>query len=106
MKSYADGKSTLQAEVTHIDKQGLWLLIGEKESFLSFENFPWFRNAPVPAIHNVELLNPRHLHWPDLDIDLAVESLEHPERFPRVAKPAESCYGAQFPQSAHSRVVI
>jgi hypothetical protein len=34
----------------------------------------------------VELLNERHLHWPDLDIDLAVESIEHPERFPLIAK--------------------
>ena len=90
MKSYADGKSTLQAEVTQIDEQGLWLLIGEKESFLSFENFPWFRDASVAAIHNVKFLNGRYLHWPDLDIDLAVESIEHPERFPLVAQPAES----------------
>ena len=72
--------------VTKIDKQGLWLLIGEKKSFLDFENFRWFRNAPVQAIRNVALLNPRHLHWPDLDIDLAVESIEHPEQFPLIAK--------------------
>lgn len=86
MKSHADGKITLEVEVTQIDKQGIWLLIGEKESFLSFENFPWFRNAAVGSIHNVELLNERHLHWPDLDIDLAVESIEHPERFPLISK--------------------
>ena len=76
----------MEAEVTQIDKQGIWVLIGEKESFLSFENFPWFRDASISAIQNVKLLNARHLHWPDLDIDLAVESIEHPERFPLVAK--------------------
>ena len=86
MRSETVGKITLNAEVTQIDKQGIWVLIGEKELFLSFENFPWFRNAPVSAIHNVELLNPRHLHWPDLDIDLEVESIEHPERFTLIAK--------------------
>jgi hypothetical protein len=86
MKSHAGGKITLEVEVTQIDRQGIWLLIGEKESFLSFENFPWFRNASVGAIHNVELLNERHLHWPDLDIDLAVESIAHPEWFPLVAR--------------------
>lgn len=84
MKSDAGGKITLEAEVTQIDKQGIWLLIGEKESFLSFENFPWFRDASVGTIHNVELLNNNHLYWPDLDIDLAVESIEYPERFPLV----------------------
>ena len=26
------------------------------------------------------------LYWPDLDVDLAVESIEHPERFPLVSK--------------------
>jgi hypothetical protein len=86
MKSNAGGKITLGVEVTQIDKQGIWLLIGEKESFLSFENFPWFKAASVSAIHNVEFLNGRHLHWPDLDIDLAIESIEHPERFPLVAR--------------------
>ena len=86
MKSEAAGKVTLEAEVTQIDKQGIWLLIGERESFLSFEKFPWFRDASVGKIHNVELLNNDHLYWPDLDIDLTVESIEHPERFPLIAK--------------------
>ena len=86
MKLDAVGKITLEAEVTQIDKQGIWLLIGDKESFLSFENFPWFKNASVTGIHNVQLLNARHLRWPDLDIDLAVESIEHPEQFPLIAR--------------------
>ena len=86
MKSETLGKSTSEAEVTQISKHGIWLLLHEKEHFLSFENFPWFKNAPVSAIHNVELLNEQHLYWPDLDLDLAVESIEHPDRFPLVAK--------------------
>ena len=61
---------------------------------LSFENFPWFRNAPVSAIHNVEFLNKRHLRWPDLNIDLAVESIEHPERFPLVANQTPESTGS------------
>ncbi len=86
MKSSDAGKSTLEAEVTHIDMQGIWILIYDKESFLPFERFPWFKDASVGKIHNVELLNNNHLHWPDLDIDLSIESIEHPERFPLVAK--------------------
>ena len=76
----------MSAEVTNILKHGFWLLLGENESFLPFENFPWFKNAPVPALLNVELLNAHHLYWPDLDVDLAIESIERPERFPLVAK--------------------
>lgn len=80
------GIDTLEVEVTQIDTQGIWILIDDKESFLPFEKFPWFKEASVGKIHNVEVLNNNHLHWPDLDIDLAVESIEHPERFPLVAR--------------------
>jgi hypothetical protein len=27
-----------------------------------------------------------HLYWPDLDVDLAVESIRNPERFPLVSR--------------------
>jgi hypothetical protein len=86
MKSETLGKSTSEVEVTQISNHGIWLLLREKEHFLSCEDFPWFKNAPVPAIHNVELLSEHHLYWPDLDVDLAVESIENPERFPLLVK--------------------
>lgn len=54
MKSEAGGETILEAEVAQIDKYGIWLLIGDNESFLPFENFPAFREASVGAIHNVE----------------------------------------------------
>ena len=86
MKSKALGRNTLEAEITHISKHGFWLLLNEKELFLSFEKFPWFKEASVSAILNVQWLQAHHLYWPDLDIDLTVESIEHPERYPLVAK--------------------
>jgi hypothetical protein len=86
MKSETLGTNTSQVEVTQITTHGIWLLLQDKEHFLSFENFPWFKEASVSSIQNVELLNEHHLYWADLDIDLAVESIEHPERFSLVAK--------------------
>jgi hypothetical protein len=86
MKSETLGTDTSEVEVTQISKHGIWLLLNDKEHFLSFENFPWFRDAPISAIHNVELLNEHHLYWPELDIDLAVESLVRPDRFQLIAK--------------------
>ena len=85
MKSETLGTGTSEVEVTQISKHGIWLLFKDKEHFLSFGNFPWFKNASVSAIHNVELLNERHLYWPELDVDLAVESIERPEQFPLLA---------------------
>ena len=73
--------------MTNISKHGFWLLVEDKELFLPFREFPWFQRASVSAILNVEQLQPHHLYWPDLDVDLAVESIEHPEKFPLVAKP-------------------
>ena len=77
MKSERGGETILEAEVTQIDKYGIWLLIGEKESFLPFENYPAFRDASVGAIQNVELLTNNHLHWPDLNLEISLESLSN-----------------------------
>ena len=66
--------------------QGIWLLLKGSEHFLSFNDFPWFQNASVSAIHNVELLTEHHLYWSELDIDLAVESIQQPEKFPLIAR--------------------
>ena len=77
MKSEAGGETILEAEVTQIDKYGIWVLIEEKESFLPFENFPAFRKASVGAIQNVELLPNDHLYWPDLDLEISLESLSN-----------------------------
>lgn len=73
-------------EVGHISQHGIWLSLHEREMFLSYKDFPWFKDAPVSAVLNVQLPQSRHLYWPDLDIDLSVESIEHPERFPLVAR--------------------
>jgi hypothetical protein len=78
--------TTLEVEVTQISKHGIWLLFENKEHFLSFDNFPWIKKASVSAIHNVEPLNKHHLYWPDLDVDLAVESILRPEQFPLIAR--------------------
>ncbi|MGH9338283.1 MAG: DUF2442 domain-containing protein [Acidobacteriota bacterium] len=86
MKSARLGKSTSGVEVTNVSKHGFWLLIGDGEVFLPFEQFPWFRDVPIGKLLNVELPQPHHLYWPDLDIDIAAESIEHPERFPLVSK--------------------
>lgn len=80
------GTSISEAEVTNISRQGIWLLIDERELFMPFSEFPWFVNAPVGAILNVSRPQPEHLRWPDLDVDLAIESIEHPERYPLKAR--------------------
>ena len=86
MKSSALGKSTLRAEIQDITRHGIWLFAKGREFLLPFESYPWFKNAPISAVYNVRLLHQSHLYWPDLDVDLDIASLEHPERYPLVAK--------------------
>jgi hypothetical protein len=76
----------LAVEVTNVSAHGFWILLGDRELFLPFETFPWFQDAPIASILRVKLAAPHHLYWPDLDVDLAVESIEYPERFPLVSK--------------------
>jgi hypothetical protein len=80
------GTDTSTIEVANISKHGFWLLLDGHELFLSFEHFPWFKQATVDAILNIERPAQQHLRWPDLDVDLAVESIEHPERYPLKSK--------------------
>jgi hypothetical protein len=60
----------------------------QKEIFLPFDQFPWFRDATIRQITNVERTAPHHLHWPDLDVDLAADSLENPEDYPLMSRRA------------------
>jgi hypothetical protein len=84
MKSNAVGKSTSNIEVTNISVNGIWLLVKEHEFFLSYEDFPWFKQATVAQILNVQLFHSVHVRWPDLDVDLEMESLERLENYPLV----------------------
>lgn len=86
MSSLAHGNTILAVEVTNISSHGVWLLAHEKELFLSYEDFPWFKNQTVANIINVEEQGLNHFYWPDIDVDLSIESIEHPERFPLKAK--------------------
>ena len=99
MTSGTPGPSTFPVEVANVSPHGFWLFIGEQEVFLSFADFPWFKDASIQAISRVELPSPHHLYWPDLDIDLAVESLLHPDRYPLISqvqpnKPLQPTSGA------------
>lgn len=86
MRYAAHGINISEVEVTNISRHGIWLLLREEELFMPFEQFPWFKEAPVAKILHVELPSENHLYWPDLDIDVSVESIRHPELFPLVSK--------------------
>ena len=50
-----------------INARGILLFVGGKEYYLSYDRYPWFRNA---------------LRWDAIDVDLEIDSIIHPERYP------------------------
>jgi hypothetical protein len=86
MRSASPGKPILGVEVSNVSSKGFWLLIDEREVFASFQDFPWFEEATIRQLTNLERPSLHHLYWPELDIDLAVDSIEHPDKYPLVSK--------------------
>ncbi|HLA36151.1 MAG TPA: DUF2442 domain-containing protein [Rhodocyclaceae bacterium] len=69
-----------------MSRHGFWLLLNDEELFLPFAEFPWFKEAAVGQILQVELPSADHLYWPELDVDLSVEFIRHPEKFPLISR--------------------
>lgn len=85
-KSVVPGASTSQAEITNIGVHGLWMLVDGREHFLDYQQFPWFKDATVAELMHFERPQHGHFWWPDLDVDLSLDSLFHPEKYPLKAK--------------------
>ena len=81
MKSSKRGKA-ISVSVENITPLGIWLFVKGREYFLSYEDYPYFQEQTLRSIHNVQLLHGYHLYWPELDVDLEIDNLEHPEKYP------------------------
>ena len=88
MKSLKHGKGIL-ISVENITPLGIWLFVKEKEYFLSYKDYPCFKHQTLNSIQNVQLLHGYHLYWPELDVDLEIDNLENPEKYPLKAKAIE-----------------
>ena len=86
MTSVALGSIISAAEVSHVSRDGFWILLQNEELFVPFVEFPWFRDASIGQLMNVEWPQSNHLYWPDLDVDLSVESIRNPADFPLRAR--------------------
>ena len=72
--------------VLMINAQGIMLTVQGQDYFLSYNRIPWMQDAPIRSVLNVQMTGPEAIEWPDLDIDLEIDSLRHPERYPLVIK--------------------
>ena len=80
------GASTSGVEISHVSKHGFWLLLKDEELLVSFAEFPWFKEVSIKQLSKVELPSDNHLYWPQLDIDICVDSIRNPKAFPLISK--------------------
>jgi len=75
-----------------INAQGIMICVNGQDFFLSYNRIPWMREASIKDVLNVQMCGNDAVEWPDLDIDLEIDSLRHPERYPLLIKrsPAET----------------
>ena len=66
----------------------MWVLLGETELFINFDRYPWLKSATISQISAVETTGANTgPYWPELDLDIEVDALIHPERYPLIARP-------------------
>lgn len=70
------------ANVLMINSQGLLLSVCGHDYFLSFNRVPWMRDASINDVLDVRMSGRNAIEWPSLDVDLEIDSLRHPERYP------------------------
>jgi len=72
--------------VLMINSQGMMLSVLGQDCFVSYNRVPWLRDARVSSVLNVRMSGLRSIEWPELDVDLEIEILKYPERYPLIIK--------------------
>ena len=85
--------STL-ADVLMINDRGIMLSVQGEDYFLSYNRVPWMKDATINEVLHVRMSGNNAIEWPKLDVDLEIESLRHPERYPLLIKRNELDYVA------------
>lgn len=78
--------SHTSASVLMINDKGIMLSVLGNDYFVSYNRLPWMRDARISDVLNVQMSGRSAIEWPALDVDLEIESLKHPERYPLVMK--------------------
>ena len=84
MSSNLPGADISYSEVTNISALGFWFLVDDREYFVPFADYPGFREATVAQIYTVKHISDRQFYWPELDIDIELDALEHPDQYPLI----------------------
>ena len=87
--------SSTSADVLMINDKGIMISVQGQDYFLSYNRVPWMRDATISEVLDVRMSGKNAIEWPKLDVDLEVDSLKHPERYPLIIKRNELDFVAQ-----------
>ncbi len=73
--------NSTSASVLMINAQGIMISVLGQDFFISYNRIPWLQDAPIRSVLNVRMSGPEAIEWPELDVDLEIDSLRHPERY-------------------------
>jgi hypothetical protein len=85
-KGYRFSTRRTSVSVRSIMPDGIFISVLGRDYYLSFDRLPWFRNAKVSDIMNVSMVGTIGIRWDNLDVDLEIDSLIYPERYPLIMK--------------------
>lgn len=64
-------------EVTRVSSLGIWLRAHDKKFFLSYYDFPRFKNKPLQAVLHVEETAQGSFYWPEIEVTLTKSVMEN-----------------------------
>lgn len=80
------GLQNTSVSVLMINAQGIMLSVQGNDFFISYNRVPWLRDARISDVLNVRMSGRSAIEWETLGVDLEIESLKHPERYPLIMK--------------------
>ena len=84
--------NSTSVSVLMINAQGIMISVAGQDFFLSYNRIPWMREASINDVLNIQMCGNEAIEWPNLDVDLEIDSLRHPERYPLLIKRNPSEY--------------
>lgn len=84
--------NSTSADVLMINDRGLMISVQGQDYFLSYNRVPWMKDATISEVLDVRMSGKNAIEWPKLDVDLEIDSLKHPERYPLIIKRNELDY--------------
>ncbi len=74
------------AKVLVVTENGMLIALPTGDYFMPYTQFPWFKEAKVSEVMQVEAVGDDALRWDALDVDLEIESIIQPEKYPLIYK--------------------